>query len=344
MVFFITPYYISFKGTSVIDMHIHTVYTDGELFPDELVEYFAKRNFRKFTITDHDSTRALDEAREKCFSLGLEFMSGCEITCMWPEQSIGVHILGYGFDLKAFREGKLGKYNNELTAMWQRRTETDIKRTQKSPIIIEMNGKRIPLSVTREEVLTESRGQSMMSGNLAIAAVKKFRRLTGLDMGMFKLGKILYAQKKKDVEEFHSYLKRNKPGLRVHFNERWRSVDHWDLLMDIKEVNHEIKAVGGIPVLAHPGEISFGQEADFTEEDAIQLKEKGIEGIEVYAPKNGDIVPDLIEYCHRYDLIATGGSDWHGLGGFEDRKPGYYAPGEKIPETCWHEITRRCVK
>ena len=322
-------------------MHIHTVFTDGELFPEEIVDYLADHKFRRITITDHDSIRGLDEARKKAHSIGVEFLTGVEITCHWREQGIGVHILGYGFDLDKFRNGVPGEYAREITAMWHRRGEKDIKKTQKSPIMIKRNGKETPFFVTREEILTESRDQSLMPGNIVIAAAKKFRRITGVNLGLFRLGRILYAQKESDKQFFEDYIKKHHPGLQVRFDERWRSPDNFELYMEVEDIVREIKAAGGLPVLAHPGELSFGQEAALSESDVVQFKKKGIEGLEVYAPKNVGFIEDLLTWCQRYGLIATGGSDWHGPGGFEDRKPGFYAPSKAIPDGCWDAVTHK---
>ena len=322
-------------------MHIHTVFTDGELFPEEVVVYLTDRGFRRITITDHDSIRGLDKAREKAHSIGIEFLNGVEITCLWREPGIGVHILGYGFDLNRFHNGVLGEYSREITAMWQRRGETDIKKTQQSPIMIKKSGKEFPFFVTREEILSESRGQSLMPGNIVIAAAKKFQRITDINLGLFRLGRILYAQKESDKKFFNDYIKKHHPDLRVCFGERWRSPDNFELYMDVEDIVREIKAVGGLPVLAHPGELSFGQEAALTESDVVQFKEKGIEGLEVYAPKNVGFIEELLTWCRQYGLIVTGGSDWHGPGGYEDRKPGFYAPSRAIPDECWDAVILR---
>ena len=64
----------------------------------------------------------------------------------------------------------------------------------------------------------------------------------------------------------------------------------------------------GLPVLAHPFTASN------PEITIAELKTAGLIGIEVYY--NGytnDEISELISYTDRYSLIATGGSDYHGL-------------------------------
>ncbi len=76
-----------------------------------------------------------------------------------------------------------------------------------------------------------------------------------------------------------------------------------------------IKASGGIPVWAHPlgGE---GEEHLTKEEILPQLKtmiESGIEGLECYYSRyTTDECNFLVECAEKYNLLISGGSDWHG--------------------------------
>jgi len=73
-----------------------------------------------------------------------------------------------------------------------------------------------------------------------------------------------------------------------------------------------IQGAGGIPVLAHPGLLNCKTEDQF---DALvkALKEMGIQGVEVYysehTPEQTRLFAGLAE---RYELLATGGTDFHG--------------------------------
>jgi predicted metal-dependent phosphoesterase TrpH len=64
----------------------------------------------------------------------------------------------------------------------------------------------------------------------------------------------------------------------------------------------------GLPVLAHPFTV------DNPEALVIELKEIGLVGIEAYyAEYASDRVSTLVRLADKYSLIATGGSDYHGL-------------------------------
>jgi 3',5'-nucleoside bisphosphate phosphatase len=86
-------------------------------------------------------------------------------------------------------------------------------------------------------------------------------------------------------------------------------------LLNLREAIDLIREAGGVPVMAHPG---------LTRRDELieYLVRLGVRGLEVYYPKH-DFV-DVSRYrkmCAKFDLIATGGSDFHGTSK-DDLPPG----------------------
>lgn len=75
------------------DLHLHTNASDGEYSPQEVVKAAWKQGFSAISITDHDTLSGLEEARKACQELGIEFISGIEISTVWEGKEI--HILGY---------------------------------------------------------------------------------------------------------------------------------------------------------------------------------------------------------------------------------------------------------
>lgn len=72
-----------------------------------------------------------------------------------------------------------------------------------------------------------------------------------------------------------------------------------------------IKQAGGIPVLAHPLVYHLPEE----ELDALiaRLKNAGLEGLEVFYSANTGFDEGIVRrYANKYNLIMTGGSDFHG--------------------------------
>ena len=48
----------------VVDLHLHTTASDGQLSPTELIEQVAGTSLRVVAVTDHDSTEGINEARK----------------------------------------------------------------------------------------------------------------------------------------------------------------------------------------------------------------------------------------------------------------------------------------
>ena len=70
-----------------------------------------------------------------------------------------------------------------------------------------------------------------------------------------------------------------------------------------------IRACGGVPVWAHPYLFRGGK----VEEVLPVLVEAGLMGLEVFHPHHGsNKVNHLKAFCQQYDLLMTGGTDYHG--------------------------------
>ena len=79
------------------DLHTHTVCSDGKLTPEELVRKVHAHGIRALAVTDHDSIDAYAAATAAGERLGVEIVSGVELSVTVDEQEI--HLLGYFFDV-----------------------------------------------------------------------------------------------------------------------------------------------------------------------------------------------------------------------------------------------------
>jgi predicted metal-dependent phosphoesterase TrpH len=77
----------------VIDLHLHTCYSDGRDSPAALVSRCARAGLRTIAVTDHDTTGGWVEAAEAASQSGLAFVAGVEITAILDGED--VHVLGY---------------------------------------------------------------------------------------------------------------------------------------------------------------------------------------------------------------------------------------------------------
>nr|MCS5665906.1 PHP domain-containing protein [Dehalococcoidia bacterium] len=103
--------------TANIDLHLHTLASDGRLTPTELIRLAAKLGLKTIAVTDHDSTEGLAEAYEAAKEFPeLRIIPGIEMSADIPGDE--VHVLGYFLDyqdeqfqatLSEFRTGRVGR-------------------------------------------------------------------------------------------------------------------------------------------------------------------------------------------------------------------------------------------
>jgi predicted metal-dependent phosphoesterase TrpH len=165
---------------------------------------------------------------------------------------------------------------------------------------LKVHGIDIPL----EDVLQESTGSAIGRPHVARALVKHG-----------------YAASINEI--FKKFLVKGKPGYVK--KERIKLEDAVSL----------IKGAGGISIVAHPVSLNCKSLPDF--ENTIKgFIEKGVEGLEVYSSmhKSSDIT-DFLDIADKYNLIISGGSDFHGD---KDEKIGYYFPTKPIPYNIYDKI------
>lgn len=79
-----------------VDLHMHSVYSDGERTPRGLMDLAAIQRLSCIAITDHDSVGAYAEAKAHEERTGVRVIPGIELNTYGPNGEL--HILGYGFD------------------------------------------------------------------------------------------------------------------------------------------------------------------------------------------------------------------------------------------------------
>ena len=80
----------------VVDLHIHTIFSDGTLLPREVVRLAALRGLSAIAITDHDEVGGLKEGVEFGERFGINVVQGIELSAKKEDKSI--HLLGYFID------------------------------------------------------------------------------------------------------------------------------------------------------------------------------------------------------------------------------------------------------
>ena len=79
-----------------IDLHTHTLASDGSDTPAAVVQQAAALGLRAVAVTDHDTFAGLPEALAAGQRCGIEVVPGVELSTVWGGEE--VHLLGYFMD------------------------------------------------------------------------------------------------------------------------------------------------------------------------------------------------------------------------------------------------------
>lgn len=247
----------------LIDLHTHTIYSDGDLIPDEIINLASSKNLKTISITDHDNVLAYQHITD---NKDIQLIPGVELSAAVDKGRM--HILGYGIDT---RDEKLNKVLTNLKESNIEYFLMLVDYLKKKGIII--NSKDISLIINRIG-----------------------------DVGRPDLAKLLidYGYVETVNEAFDKYL--------IEANDK--------LINNKKMLSQEecldlIKSAGGIPILAHP--ITLKQKYVELKHTIEKLKSMGLMGIELYHSNyTNEDIELFIKLIYEYELLYSGGSDYHG--------------------------------
>ena len=95
---------------------MHSIFSDGVLTPEELAKKAYDNGVELISLTDHDETAGLERMKDAACELGMDFVTGCEVSTDFAHEAI--HIVGLNFDpknealqklLKAIREKRFNR-------------------------------------------------------------------------------------------------------------------------------------------------------------------------------------------------------------------------------------------
>ncbi len=78
------------------DLHSHSNVSDGTLAPEALAARAAAGGVELWSLTDHDELGGQQRARDAARALGMDYLTGTEISVSFAGET--VHIVGLGFD------------------------------------------------------------------------------------------------------------------------------------------------------------------------------------------------------------------------------------------------------
>ncbi|MFA7660121.1 MAG: PHP domain-containing protein, partial [Anaerovoracaceae bacterium] len=155
----------------MIDMHLHTYYSDGTLSPTEVVQRAVDRGMKILAITDHDGFDGVSEALDAGKRLGVLVIPGIEFSANMhgeemneaPQSYVGdiinMHILGYEIDTQ----------NAQLSEAVEKIRRQRKERNEK--LLAEFN--RLGYGISEEDLRQRTGQEYAGKPNFALALVKR---------------------------------------------------------------------------------------------------------------------------------------------------------------------------
>lgn len=263
-----------------IDLHTHSRYSlDGELTVEEVFVLAQQKGIEVLSITDHNSVKANFEAGVLSECLGIHYIPGVEVDCIY--QGVHCQLLGYNIDFKDNRYIQLE--NNIL----KQERNASIQRIEKLKEVL-----GIDINVNR---LIEKNNTGIVSGEMIAEEL---------------LTNPLYES----CEALNPYRPLGERGDNPYVNFYWdyfapgKSCYVGIIYPEASEVIELIKDTGGYAILAHPKKF-FKNDPDKIKE----LLDRGVRGIEVFSPYHTQQdIKQYLEMVREQSCFVTCGSDFHG--------------------------------
>ncbi|OQY60551.1 MAG: phosphatase [Desulfobacteraceae bacterium 4572_88] len=255
-----------------IDLHIHSTASDGTFSPKELLNLAICAKLAAIAITDHDTLAGSKEAITLGIPPSLCFLTGVEISANPPPS------FPCSGSLHILGYGiRLDDSDlNQTLEVLQK------ARKDRNPQVIDRLN-HLGMDISLAEVV-ENFGEGGQIGRPHIARLmKKKGYVPSID------------------EAFDRYLGKGRPA----YADKYR--------VDCDKAIEIIRKAGGVAVLAHPVLLKSPDESLSVESLVRDLAEMGLRGIEVFYPEHSAHHMALYtEMARRYDLLMTGGTDFHG--------------------------------
>ena len=264
----------------MIDMHMHTIYSDGDKTVEEVLKMCEERKLEYISITDHNTCKQYeDDALNKNIFKG-NIIKGIEMNVTFKNRKI--EILGYKIkEPKIVDEWSQKFFSEELL----RKQQEEEKR--KLLYICDKKGLIYDESKIEKNI--------PVTDYITIYVYKELMR---------------HKENYKILGEFTKSLNLFiRKGL-MNPNSEYYTGSNNTPKPQYKDVIYVIHKAGGLAFLAHPFEYRLDNTIDFIDE---LRKEKELDGIECFHPSADEVkMMILVKYAKKNNLYISGGSDYHG--------------------------------
>ena len=264
----------------MIDIHMHTIYSDGDKTVEEILKMCEERKLEYISITDHDTCKQYEDKalkNNKIFSG--KIIKGTELHAAFQDKNI--EILAYDINPSIINEWCEKYYSEE-----------ELKKQQ---------------VICHKRLLDICDNHGLVYDESKIKEPKKASEY---------VERPIYEEVMTHKEN-HKILGEFTESFSIFFRKGLANPDssyfmnHIEFRPKYKEVIDIIHKAGGKAFLAHPFEYQFKDTIGFIND---LRKEAELDGIECFHPSSADDNKKdiLVEYARKNNLYISGGSDYHG--------------------------------
>lgn len=266
-----------------IDLHIHSMYSDGDKTPKEILQMAEKMKLAYISITDHENCKVYEEIEKEDIRKQYHgnIITGCEL--MTSFDNVMIEVLGYYVDSKVINEWYNKRYEKgEVEKRDKKLFERLLQKIQNANLRIE------------DEICLPDE----------IPYTGYFKFMTYEALLKSKENKDYFERY--DISNYEEFIRK---GISNPQNPLF--IKEADYIATLSEIIELIHKAGGLAFIAHVYKYQVENHIGFLEN--MVKKVEGIDGVECYYSSfSQEQTRILEEFCTKNKLLKSGGSDYHG--------------------------------
>lgn len=255
----------------LIDLQIHSTYSDGYLSPTQIAEHLKKHKVKIAALTDHNTVGGIGEFKQACKKFGIKAIAGLELYVRLGSRNFSV--LWFNLDykhpelhnlLRDTQYKRRKKARTALRAMLKMGFRIDVDK------VIDKYNHYVPLNHLVDEIMSEP-------------------------FNVAKAQKELNLRKASETDIINAYVRNKSIGKLTNS------------FVDIRKLFALREVIGGQIVLGHPGKHNMVNPSVWSRLKTLGLD--GVEKLSPH--HSFGAVMYIQQISREMDLIETGGSDFH---------------------------------
>ncbi len=255
----------------LIDLQLHSNYSDGYLRPSEVARYIARQGVKVASLTDHNTVSGMGEFRHTCHHLGIKPVTGLELYVKLHRWNFNV--LWYNYD-------DSDPALHDLLRDSQRRRRRNVRRALQRLVV---RGFKIRID------------QILDKYNHYVPINHVVGEILGVPGNLAKVKRELNLDEPREGDFIREYLRNKSIGI-LH-----------ESYIDLERVAALKKRIGGQLILCHPAK-QLGLSPELFS-DFKNAGIDGVEKLSPH--HGYDAIMYIQQISRPLDWIETGGSDFH---------------------------------